>query len=69
MGNPTFVLLSHPIELIRANSLELVEFGIENLKVEIMSEIYPSKDEKAKIRGNERMIEVIKSFGGLIVFS
>jgi hypothetical protein len=65
MRDPTFVLLRNPIELVRANCLELVELGKKNSQIKIMSKVYPGNHEEAKVGAHERVIEVVECFGGL----
>ena len=54
-----------PVELVGTHGLELVEFGPEDSKVDIMAQIDPHEYEEGKIRANEEVIEVVKGFRGL----
>ncbi len=67
MRELAFELPGSPIELVGADGFELIEFGPEDSKVDIMAKINPHEYKQRKIWTNERMIEVIKGLGGLLM--
>ncbi len=65
MRDPALELSHCPVELVGADSLELIELGPEDSKVKVMAKINPHKNEEGKIWANKRVVEVIQGFGGL----
>lgn len=59
MRDPTFELTSCPIEIVGADSLEFIELGPEDSKVEVMAKIDPNANEEGKVWGDEWVVEVI----------
>jgi hypothetical protein len=54
-----FKLFYGPIELVWADSLELIELRPQDSKVEVMAKINPHENKEGKIWSNERMVEII----------
>lgn len=60
-----FILFGSPVQFIRANSLEFIEFGPENAEIKVMSHIYPDKDEEAEVGTDNRVVKVVQGLGCL----
>lgn len=59
MTQLALILFSFPIEDIRADSFELVEFGDQDLPVQVMSQIDPHPDEEYEIRSRPWTVYVM----------
>lgn len=59
MREGTLKLSYGPVELVGANSLEFVELGPEDSKVEVMTKIDPHENEQGKVWAYERVVEVV----------
>jgi hypothetical protein len=49
LRDPTFVLLSFPVEFVRADCTEAGQGCPENVQVEIVAEVEPYADEETKV--------------------
>ena len=63
--DPAFILLRLPVELIRPNGLEFVEFGIDDAQIEIVTLVDPDEDEEGEVRSDKGVVEIVEGFGGL----
>jgi hypothetical protein len=58
-------LLGCPIQLVRADSLKLVELRIEDTEVQVVAKINPGTDKETEVWPNEWMVQVVEGFGCL----
>lgn len=65
--DPAFVLLCRPVELVRPDGLEFVEFGIDDAQIEVVTLVDPDEDEEGEVGSDKGMVKIIKGFGGLDV--
>ena len=61
------VLLRLPVELVRADGLELVELGVEDAQIDVVTQVYPNEDEECEEWPYNGVIEIVKDLGNLIL--
>ena len=64
-GDVALVLLSLPVELVRADGLKLGEQTPENAQVEVVAQVDPHAHEGEVVRPGEHVVEIVKSLGCL----
>lgn len=65
--DPAFVLLCRPVELVRPDGLEFVEFRIDDAQIEVVTLVDPDEDEEGEVGSDDGMVKIIKGFRGLDV--
>lgn len=65
MRELAFILFCFPIDFIRTDGFELVEFRVEDSEIEVMAQVNPGGDEKGKVGSYKGVIYVIEGFGCL----
>lgn len=64
-GEAALVLLSLPVELVRADGLELGEQTPNDAQVEVVAQVDPHTHEGEVVGAGERVVEVVESLGCL----
>lgn len=59
------VLLGLPVELVRADGLELGEQTPEDAQVEVVAQVDPNAHEGEVVGAGKRVVEIVESLGGL----
>lgn len=67
LGDPAFVLLRIPVQVVWSDSGELAvgEQRCKDYKIEVVSKVCPDDDEEAEIPWRDPRIDVVEAFGGL----
>lgn len=60
VGDPALVLLRLPVELVGAHGAELGEDGVEDAKIDVVTEIAPHDDVGDVDRDHQRAVDVMK---------
>ena len=49
-------MFSFPVQFIRTDGFEFIEFRVENFEVEVMTEVDPGSDKECEVRSYKRVI-------------